>query len=103
MRARQILLISSIALALVLFSVSPCSGVSYDLKLRFRFSALLLPILCFVALRRRGVQALGRIKANISFEEILLPLTVIALMLGWIENIQLDKEGSKLFIVMWGL
>jgi O-antigen/teichoic acid export membrane protein len=56
--------------------------LSRDLALSFRFSALLLPVICFVPLRRKALQALQRVPSSIAFEEIVLPLFAIALSLA---------------------
>lgn len=77
-RAYEITLASSLAASLALVAVSLFDGLSRELAVSLRFSALLLPFLAFVGLRRRALQGLRKIKASIVPEEVLLPLVVLA-------------------------
>ena len=86
-RSHQTTFISSLFFALLLVAVSYLVNIPSDKALSLRFSALLLPILSFVALRRKALQALHCIKSSIAFEEILLPLLVIILSLATLLSI----------------
>ena len=78
LRAHQITFGSSCFTATVLFAASYIRAIPSDMTTSLRFASLLLPILSFVGLRRKALQGLQCIKASITFEEILLPVLVIA-------------------------
>ena len=60
-------------------------GLSYlvpeDASAGLLYAALLLPLVSFVGLRRKALQAVGRVRASILFEEVLLPVIAIAVVL----------------------
>lgn len=93
LQSHRITFYSSVVTGLILFGLSFVCIASPDVVLSLRFCALLLPIVSFVPLRRKALQALQRIPASITFEEILLPILVIILC------ILLVAEGARQ--VLW--
>lgn len=76
-RAYQITLFSSLLVALMLWAISRWNRVPDELSTSLSFTALLLPFLAFVALRRKALQGLQRFKSSIAVEEVFVPLLVI--------------------------
>ncbi len=77
-RGYQVTLLSSITSSCLLLGVSFWPSLPENLVVGLRFSALLLPLLSFVGLRRRTLQGLRRTKSSIFPEEIFLPLSMLA-------------------------
>ncbi len=75
-RAYQTTLVASAAISLVLLSLSYL--VPGDAATGLRYAALLLPLVAFVGLRRKALRALGKLKASIVMEEVLLPVGAVA-------------------------
>jgi O-antigen/teichoic acid export membrane protein len=76
-RSYQITFLSAAVATVALLGISYLNLVSPDLNTSLRFSAVLLPLLAFVGLRRRALQGLRRIKSSIVPEEIVIPLLVL--------------------------
>ncbi len=95
-RSYQITLASSMFFTAVLFGASYWSGISPEIAIGLRYAALLLPVLSFVALRRRALQALQSVKASIAFDEIVLPALVLA---GFF--VFSARTASKALLVYW--
>lgn len=65
-----------------LLGIAQWSGVAPDMSLSLRFAAVLLPFAALSHLRRKALNGLMFIKGSIVPEEIILPMTVIALVLA---------------------
>ncbi|WP_166395355.1 flippase [Rubrobacter marinus] len=75
-RAYQTTLVVSLAISLVLLGLSYL--VPGDAATGLRYAALLLPLVAFVGLRRKALRALGKLKASIVLEEVVLPVGAVA-------------------------
>jgi O-antigen/teichoic acid export membrane protein len=83
MRAHQITLGSALLVAALLWLASVLLPLPAAIQTSLAYAALLLPALSFVGLRRKALQAIQRVMASIAFEEILLPLLVLAVCLAF--------------------
>lgn len=77
LRAHQITFIFSGLVALALWTITYWKDFTPSMVTSLRFAAVLLPLLAFVALRRKAFQGLERVKASIIPEDIILPLLVV--------------------------
>ena len=77
-RANQVVLGASFLASLALWGIAEWLPAPGELSVILKFSALLLPLLASVELRRKSLQALHCIQASIIPEEIVLPLLTIA-------------------------
>jgi O-antigen/teichoic acid export membrane protein len=77
MRAHQITLIVALGVALLLWVTATVLPLAGEVRTSLQYAALLLPVLSFVGLRRKALQAIQKVMASIAFEEILLPLLVL--------------------------
>lgn len=80
--AHRITLFSSLLTASLMFIVSFCFSDNNELRLCLRMSAVILPVIAFVDLRKRCLQAVNKIKSCIAFDQIFLPITVIGVSLA---------------------
>lgn len=78
-RAYQTTFVVSVLISLILLGLS--FFVPGDAPEGLRYAALLLPLVSFVGLRRKALRAVGRLRASIVLEEVLLPVGAIALVL----------------------
>lgn len=76
-RAHQITALTAGVAALALWGCSYLGFVPTEISISMRFAALILPFLSFVALRRKALQGLQRVRYSIIPEEILVPLLVL--------------------------
>lgn len=76
-RAYQITGLTAGVAAVALWGSSYLGFVPPEIAVSMRFAALILPFLSFVALRRKALQGLQRVKYSIIPEEILVPLLVL--------------------------
>ncbi len=75
-RAYQVTLVTAGVTALSLGALSYWDRLPPAVAGSLWYAAVLLPMMAFVELRRRALQGLGRFKASILPEEVLLPLVV---------------------------
>jgi O-antigen/teichoic acid export membrane protein len=84
-RAHQIIFIASVLSAVILYFISLWFSASNKFSINIGYSAILLPVMAFVILRKRVFQGFGYVKSSIIPDEVILPLFVISGM--WIFSV----------------
>ena len=84
-RAHQIIFIASVLSAVILYCISLVPLASNKFSINIGYSAILLPVMAFVILRKKVFQGFGYVKSSIIPDEVILPLFVISGM--WIFSV----------------